>query len=164
MKQLVTYMYSIFNDINWNMLWMTDCSFRKWFGHNDWSHNKCFIFVSSPNSWHSRILLFVLLSCKCCSKQTAFTVTGHHQKLSLQRYLSAPDADFSCHPAQVTKSAEAGHQGIITYRSLYAIGQSHVSSHGCQASWQTTQTAVLSILVCCIAAQCQWANAAKGTD
>lgn len=49
----------------------------------------------------------------------------------------------------------------ITY--LNTIGQSHVSPHGCCASRHTTQATVFSILICCVATQCNWTDATKNT-
>lgn len=53
--------------------------------------------------------------------------------------------------------------GFYNATYLNTIGQSHMSPHCCQASWHTTQAAVFSILICCVAAQCNWTEAAKST-
>lgn len=82
----------------------------------------------------------------------------------LRLHFSIPDADFTRHPAHLTGSAAKGHQGIVDYCSLYAISESHVSPHGCWASWQTTQTAVFSILMSSVAAQGKWTAATNSTD
>lgn len=52
---------------------------------------------------------------------------------------------------------------IIWVTYLNTISQSHMSPHGCYASWQTTQATVFSILICCVAAQCNWTDATKRT-
>lgn len=38
----------------------------------------------------------------------------------LQCNVSIPDADFSCHPAHLTKSTGESHQSVVTYGSLWS--------------------------------------------
>lgn len=79
-------------------------------------------------------------------------------------HFSIPDVDFSRHPAHLAQSAAKGHQGIVGYSSLDAVGQSHMSPQGRCASWQTSQAAVFSILISRVAGQCKWTDASEGAD
>lgn len=40
-------------------------------------------------------------------------------KIMLHWNVSIPDANFSGHPAQFTKSAEKSHEGVVAYRPLW---------------------------------------------